>query len=69
MKLVDQQRAQIDAATKAAAKNPMLRTGGDKRMTEEMVNTAAMARMKGAQRVIPRDMKTMPLAALIKMPK
>lgn len=64
--MAKKQRQQADAANKAAAKNPMLRTGGDKRMTEEMVNTAALARAKGAQRVLARDLKPMPLAQLIK---
>lgn len=68
MKLIDQQRKQVDAANKAAAANPMLRTGGDKRMTQEMINTAALARAQGAQRVIPRELKTLPLAELIKRP-
>jgi hypothetical protein len=69
MSLLAKQRQQADAANKAAAKNPMLKTGGDGRMTEEMVNTAALARAKGAQRVIPREMTTLPLAELIKRPR
>lgn len=60
---------QTDKRNKAKAKNPILKTGGDGRMTEEAVNTAAIARAKGAQRVIPRDIATLPLAELIKRPR
>lgn len=68
MKMGSVNRAQADKRNKLAAKNPMLKTGGDNRMTEEMINTASLARAQGAQRVIPRDIKTLPLAELIKRP-
>jgi hypothetical protein len=61
-------RQQTDKRNKAAAINP-LKTGGDGRRTEEVINTAALARAQGAQRVIPRDLGTLPLAELIKRPR
>jgi len=59
---------QADKRNKANAKNPLTRTGGDRRMTEEMVNTASLARAQGLQRVIPREIGVIPLAQLVRRP-
>lgn len=66
MNLVEQSRKLVDKLNKTYARNPMLATGGDGRMTAEAINTGAIARMQGAQRQLPRGDKTIPLRELIK---
>lgn len=59
-------RAGIDRLRKTYAKVPLLATGGDKRMSGEAVNTAAMARLQGKQREVPRNFSTIALRELVK---
>ena len=59
-------RKLVDKFNKTYARNPMLATGGDGRMTAEAINTGAIARMQGAQRKIPKDGKALPLRELVK---
>ena len=63
----EQARKLVDKFNKTYANNPMLATGGDNRMTAEAINTGAIARMQGSQRKLPRNMKTVPLAQLMKI--
>ncbi len=69
MSTLDNVRKLADKFNKTYAKAPLLATGGDGRMTSEAVNTGAIARAQGQQRVIPRTVGHMPLSELIKRSK
>ena len=62
----EQARKLVDKFTKTYAKNPMLATGGDGRMSSEAMNTGAIARMHGSQQMLPKGDKTIPLRELMK---
>jgi len=60
-------RSQLDRMWKEAALHPELKTGGDLRLTEEMMNTAARARMMGEKRKALRAPRsTLSLQELVK---
>ena len=66
MSVLDNVRSLVDKFNKTYAKAPMLATGGDGRMTSEAINTGAIARAQGQQKIIPRTVGHMPLRELVK---
>ncbi len=62
----EQARKLVDKFNKTYAKNPMLATGGDGRMTAEAMNTGAIARMRGMQGKLPRGNGLVPLRQLVR---
>ncbi len=62
----EQAKKLVDKFNKTYAKNPLLATGGDNRITAEAVNTGAIARMRGSQQKLPKGDKTLPLRELMK---
>ena len=62
----EQARKLVDKFNKTYAKNPMLATGGDNRLSAEAMNTGAIARMRGSQQKLAKGDKTIPLRELMK---
>ena len=63
----EQARKLVDKFNKTYARNPMLATGGDGRMTAEAINTGAIARMQGSQHKLPKGGIPVPLKQMTKI--